>query len=58
MIWEVRVQYWNGSERVLRACKNQETALRYVDAIYSRGYPMHLAFIVFPVRQTQARPAA
>ena len=52
MIWEVRIQYSNGKERVLRACKNRETALRYVDAIYSQGYPMHLAFIVCPVAES------
>lgn len=52
MIWEVRIQYSNGKERVLRACNNRETALRYVDAIYSHGYPMHLAFIICPVAQT------
>jgi hypothetical protein len=53
MTWEVRVQYANGKERVLRICKNREIALRYVDAIYSQGYPMHIAYIVCPVPETE-----
>ncbi len=44
--WEVRICYANGSERVLRAYGNKETALRYVDALYSQGYPLHLAYRV------------
>lgn len=57
MIWEVRIQYSNGKERVLRACKNRETALLYVDAMYSQGYPMHLAFIVCPVTEATSLSA-
>ncbi len=49
MLWEVRVQYANGRERVLRTYKSQETALRYIDAIYSQGYPLHLAFVAHPI---------
>lgn len=49
MIWEVRIQYSNGTEQVLRSCKNRETALRYIDALYSQGYPLHVAFIVCPI---------
>ncbi|MBD1932210.1 family 2 glycosyl transferase [Funiculus sociatus] len=47
-MWEVRIQYANGNEKILRACTNRETALRYVDAIYSQGYPMHVAYLVRP----------
>ncbi|MEC4986549.1 MAG: family 2 glycosyl transferase [Oscillatoria sp. PMC 1068.18] len=48
MLWEVRIKYANGSQQVLRTCKNQETALRCVDAIYARGYPLHLAYFACP----------
>lgn len=49
MIWEVCIEYANGTQKVLRAYKERETALRYIDAIYSsQGYPMHLAYIVRP----------
>lgn len=54
MFWELRIQYANGNEKVLRTCKNRETALRYIDAIYSQGYPMHVAFLVRPVLDGQA----
>lgn len=45
-IWQLRIQYANGTERVLRSFKNRETALRYVDWIYTYGYPLHFAYIV------------
>lgn len=49
MQWEVRVQNSKGQHRVLETYTNRETALRHVDAIYSRyGYPMHLAYTVYP----------
>lgn len=54
MTWEVRIQYANGKESTLRACKNRETALRYVDVMYSHGYPMHLAYVVCPVPERSA----
>ena len=56
MTWEVRVQYANGKEEVLRVYKSREIALKYVDLMYSQGYPMHLAFIVCPVDGTAAAP--
>lgn len=48
MIWEVCIRYPNGQERALRSYKNRETALKYIDAIYSEGYPMHVAYVVRP----------
>lgn len=46
MIWQLRIQYANGTEKVLHSFKNRETALRYVDRIYSYGYPLHFAYVV------------
>jgi hypothetical protein len=47
MIWQLCIQYANGTEQVLRSFKSRETALRCVDAIYNvNGYPLHLAYIV------------
>lgn len=46
MIWQICIRYPNGQERALRCCKNREVALKYIDAIYSHGYPMHVAYIV------------
>jgi hypothetical protein len=48
MMWQLRIQYANGTERVLRSFQNRETALRWVDRIYSYGYPLHFAYIVRP----------
>jgi hypothetical protein len=48
MKWEVCIRFSNGQERALRWCKDREIALRYVDAIYAQGYPMHVAYIVRP----------
>lgn len=58
MSWEVRIQYANGNEKVLHTCKNRETAISYVDAIYSQGYPLHLAYFVHPVLETQTSEPA
>lgn len=46
MIWQLRIQYANGTERVLKSFKNRETALRWVDHIYKEGYPLHFAYVV------------
>ncbi len=46
MVWQICICYPNGEERALRSCKDRETALRCVDAIYAQGYPMHVAYIV------------
>ncbi|GAB4231866.1 MAG: hypothetical protein Kow00121_60020 [Elainellaceae cyanobacterium] len=51
MIWQLCIQYANGTERVLRSFHNRETAIRWVDALYqTNGYPLHYAFVV---RHTQ-----
>ncbi|HEY9621945.1 MAG TPA: hypothetical protein V6C78_16430 [Crinalium sp.] len=46
MVWQLCIQYANGTERVLRSYKNREAALKCVDALYSQGYPLHFAYIV------------
>jgi hypothetical protein len=49
MVWELCIQYANGSEKALRRYQNREKALRCVDRLYSKhGYPMHMAFVVRP----------
>jgi hypothetical protein len=53
MVWQICIRYPDGHERTLHVCKNREVALRYVDAIYSHGYPMHVAYVVRPVEETQ-----
>jgi hypothetical protein len=56
MLWEVRVLNAKGEARVLQTYNNRETALRHVDAIYSRyGYPMHLAYRVYPASHGEDR---
>lgn len=45
-MWQLCIQYANGTERVLQSYKNRENALRRVDAIYSQGYPLHIAYLV------------
>lgn len=53
MLWEVRVTNAKGQAKPLAIYKNRETALRCVDALYSKyGYPMHLAYKVFPVAES------
>jgi hypothetical protein len=54
MRWEVCIRFPNGQERALRSCKDREIALRYVDAIYAQGYPMHIAYIVRPAQPLEA----
>lgn len=49
MSWELCIRYANGKERVLRAYRDLETALKCVDRIYeAKGYPMHVAYCVRP----------
>ncbi|KAM3109976.1 MULTISPECIES: hypothetical protein [unclassified Phormidesmis] len=50
VIWQVCIRYSNGSERVLRSYRDREIALRYIDALYADGYPLHLAYIARPFR--------
>lgn len=56
MIWQICIQYPNGKERVLRCCHDREVALRYIDAIYSQGYPLHVAYIVRPIKAGETFP--
>lgn len=49
-MWEVCLRHGNGEEQVLNLCSSQELALKYVDALYSQGYPLHFAYIVRPAR--------
>jgi hypothetical protein len=51
MLWEVCIRYPNGQERALRSFKDREVALKRIDAIYSDGYPMHVAYIVRPAQE-------
>jgi hypothetical protein len=51
MLWELCIRYPNGQERALRAYKDREVALKRIDAIYSDGYPMHVAYIVRPAQE-------
>ncbi len=53
MIWQVCIRYPNGQERALRSYKNREVALKHIDAIYSEGYPMHVAYIVRPAENVE-----
>lgn len=46
MIWQICIQYASGRETVLRSYHSRDAALRGVDQLYSKGYPMHLAYIV------------
>lgn len=58
MIWQLCIQYANGTERVLRSYRNREAALRSVDALYSQGYPLHIAYVVRHAQITaNAQPA-
>jgi hypothetical protein len=50
MTWQLCIQYSNGTERVLRCYRHRDTAVRCIDAIYSQGYPLHIAYVV---RQAQ-----
>ncbi|XGV99361.1 MAG: hypothetical protein ACAF41_10550 [Leptolyngbya sp. BL-A-14] len=51
MLWEVCIRYPNGQERALRSYKDREIALKRIDAIYSEGYPLHVAYIVRPAQE-------
>lgn len=50
-MWELCIRYPNGQERALRSYRNREVALKRIDAIYSDGYPMHVAYIVRPAKE-------
>ena len=46
MLWELCIQYANGTEQVLRAFRDLETAENCVDRLYAQGYPMHIAYLI------------
>ncbi|MCG8365148.1 MAG: family 2 glycosyl transferase [Pseudanabaenales cyanobacterium] len=46
MHWELCIQYANGTEQVLRAFRDLETAENCVDRLYAKGYPMHIAYLI------------
>lgn len=46
MIWQLCIQYANGTEKVLDSYTSREAALHSVDTLYANGYPMHIAYIV------------
>lgn len=47
MIWQLCIQYANGTERVLRSFQHRENALKWVDILYNvNGYPLHYAYVV------------
>lgn len=49
MTWQICIRYPNGQEKAICAYKNREIALKRIDAIYSQGYPMHVAYVVRPI---------
>lgn len=49
MAWQICIRYPNGQEKPICSYQNRENALKRVDAIYSQGYPMHVAYIVRPI---------
>ncbi|EKQ67191.1 hypothetical protein OsccyDRAFT_5018 [Leptolyngbyaceae cyanobacterium JSC-12] len=52
MTWQICIRYPNGQEKTICTCKNRETALKRIDAIYSQGYPMHVAYVVRPIESS------
>jgi hypothetical protein len=54
MNWQICIRYPNGQEKPICAYRNRENALKRVDAIYSQGYPMHVAYVVRPIEASEA----
>lgn len=54
MAWEICIRYSDGHEQALRVYQNREVALKQIDAIYSQGYPMHIAYVVRPARSAES----
>lgn len=50
MNWQVCIRYPNGQEKAICSFQNRENALKRIDAIYSQGYPMHVAYVVRPTQ--------
>lgn len=54
MSWQICIRYPNGREKAICTYRNREVALKRVDAIYSQGYPMHVAYVVRPIEAEDA----
>ncbi|MDX2243355.1 MAG: family 2 glycosyl transferase [Leptolyngbyaceae cyanobacterium bins.302] len=54
MGWQICIRYPNGQEKPICSYRNREVALKRVDAIYSQGYPMHVAYVVRPIETDDA----
>lgn len=54
MSWQICIRYPNGFEKAICTYRNREVALKRVDAIYSQGYPMHVAYVVRPIESADA----
>jgi hypothetical protein len=54
MNWQVCIRYPNGREKAICSFQSRENALKRIDAIYSQGYPMHVAYIVRPAQAIEA----
>lgn len=54
MSWQICIRYPNGQEKPICAYHNRENALKRVDAIYSQGYPMHIAYVVRPITSNES----
>lgn len=48
MSWQICIRYPNGQEKAICSYSSREVALKRIDAIYSQGYPMHVAYVVRP----------
>ncbi len=47
--WQICIRYPDGQEKGLCTYRSREVALKQIDAIYSQGYPLHVAYIVRPI---------
>jgi hypothetical protein len=56
MVWQVCIRFPNGQEKAICSYKNREAALKRIDAIYSQGYPMHVAYVVRPAEALDQFP--
>lgn len=48
MDWQICIRYPNGQEKAICTYRSREVALKQIDAIYSQGYPLHVAYVVRP----------
>lgn len=52
MIWQLCIQYPDGKKRAIRTYRSREIALRQIDHLYAFGYPLHIAFVIRPLHET------